>query len=210
MKNILTTRVAGFACFVGGLLFALDFMLFGWLIRGGFVPLETGTTVLLRTTLWCAVSLLLNSGALGLLSAGATGGGWKRKLSYCGLAFVLLGTLSYIAGSLYIYAAPDRATRQIFTPLGSVLITIGMLKLAIAVMTANVWCGWRKFVPAPVALYFPLQFPLQAILFLGAGRGPNPFLLGAWGIGWMLLGWAIYTSVSQTETVRDKNKFSIF
>lgn len=200
MKNNLTTRVAGFACLVGGLLFALDFTLLGWLIRNDFVPLEPGTTVLLRTVLWCAISLLLNGGALGLLSAGATGDGWKRKLGYCGLAFTLLGTISYIAGSLYIYASPDRSTRQLFTPLGSVLLTIGMLNLTIAVMTANVWRGWRKFVSAPVALYFPLQFPLQAILFLGAGRGPNPILLGAWGIGWMLLGWAIWTSGSQTET----------
>jgi hypothetical protein len=193
------TRIAGIGCLLGGLFFALDFMLFGWLIRQGFVPLETSTTLLLRTILWCAVSLLLLGGSLGLWLTGATGRGWTRKLGYCGIVFTLLGAISYIVGSLYIYSSPGRATRQYFTPLGSVVITIGMLKLMIAVLKADIWSGWRKFVPVPVALYFPLQFPLQAILFFGAGRGPNPFLLGAWGISWMLLGWTIWTSEPASE-----------
>jgi hypothetical protein len=70
-----------------------------------------------------------------------------------------------------------------------------MMKLTAAVVTAKVWPGWRRFVAVLVALYFPLQIPLQATLFLGSGRGPNPFLLGGWGVCWMMLGFAIWSSI---------------
>ena len=83
------------------------------------------------------------------------------------------------------------ALKQYFTPGGSVLITLGMLLMTIALLKARVLRGWRAVSALMVSLYFPLQFPLQAMLFLGKGRGPTPMLLGIWGFFWLLLGHAI-------------------
>jgi hypothetical protein len=152
--------------------------------------------------LWVIVALGLTGGALGLLAVQAFGTGWRKNLGVCGAIFNLMGAASYIAGTVFIYSFPDRGTRQIFTPLGSLLLTIGMLKISVAVLAAGKLSGWRKFVPLLVGLYFPIQLPLQMIFFLGQGRGPNPFLLGGWGLVWLMLGWVIWT-----ESKRDAIKF---
>src|SRR4030095_11782931 len=75
----------------------------------------------------------------------------------------LLGLTSYIVGSIYIYNFPERAFRQFFTPGGSILLTFGTLLLATAVLAAKRWRGWRAITPLLAGLYFPAQFPLQAV-----------------------------------------------
>lgn len=199
MRCSLLARFAGIACLIGGLLFFLDFTVIGWALKTN-LPSSAGPVAgLMRALLWGAAALALTGGAGGLHLAGATGDGWREKLGLCGVFFNLLGAASYIAGTIFIYNFPDRATKQIFTPLGSLLLTIGMLKLAAAVFGAGVWRGWRRFVPLAVALYFPVQLPLQIIFFLGQGRGPNPLLLGAWGICWALLGAALWSDGARDE-----------
>jgi hypothetical protein len=115
---------------------------------------------------------------------------------------VLLGLCSYVVGSLYIYNFPVQALKQLFTPGGSVLLTLGMLLLGCVALSSRVLRGWRAAAPLLTAFYFPLQFPLQAALFLGRGRGPNPVLLGAWGIFWLLLGYAIRSQARDRKATR--------
>lgn len=193
-------RFAGIACMAGGLLFFLDFAIVGWAIKTHFLSHSKQAVNLIRAISWCIASLGLTGGAFGITLLGATGGGWRKKLGFCGIIYNLLGAISYIVGTIFIYNFPDHATKQFFTPLGSLLLTIGMLKLAVAVMTAKIWRDWRKFVPLLVGLYFPLQLPLQIVFFLGQGKGPNPLLLGVWGLFWVLLGAVIWASVPKSES----------
>lgn len=197
MLNQNTARIAGLVCLCAGLLFFADFAVIGAVIKSNsYLSQHLSIVNLLRAILWVVVAVGLTGGAVGLLALGAAGAGWTRNLGFCGAFFNLMGAASYIAGTVFIYNFPERGTRQIFTPLGSLLLTLGMLILAVAVLSAGRLKGWRKFVPLLVALYFPLQFPLQAILFLGQGRGPNPLLLGSWGLLWALLGCAVWSAAS--------------
>lgn len=71
---------------------------------------------------------------------------------------------------------------------------------------AGIWKGWRNLIVLLVTLYFPFQFPLQAAFFLGQGTGPNPILLGAWGLFWGLLGFTIWLSADDLYLVKPDNK----
>jgi hypothetical protein len=150
----------------------------------------------------CVASVCMAGGSMGLLALNAAGTGRVKSLGVAGAVITLLGLASYITGSLYLYSFPDRAFKQLFTPGGSFLLTLGMLLLGIAALKARKLRGWRAATPLLVSLYFPLQFPLQSLLFLGKGRGPNPILLGVWGIFWLLLGYAIWSSARETTVTR--------
>lgn len=204
MNNLAAARFAGIACLFGGLLFFLDFAVIGWVVRANFyLSHENQAVNLMRAILWIVSAIGLTGGSLGLIALGATGAGWRKNLGFCGGFFNLLGAASYIVGTVFIYSFPDRSTKQFFTPLGSILLTIGMLQISAAVLAAGKTQGWKKFIPLLVGLYFPVQLPLQIIFFLGQGRGPNPMLLGAWGLVWMLLGYVVWSSAG-SQTINHK------
>jgi hypothetical protein len=184
--------LTGLAFKTGGLLFIFYFIGLNPLLKAFDSPLPSGIVPALQVSVACASSIFLAFGLFGLLSLGVTGSGRKKVLGLAGTLVALLGLTSYIVGSIYIYSFPDRA--QFFTPAGSALIMLGMLLLGRAVLAVRTLSGWRAVTPLLVGLYFPLQFPLQAIFFLSQGRGPSPVLLGVWGVFWILLGVAVYTS----------------
>lgn len=200
MKNTMLSRLAAAACLAGGLIFLLDFTVIGWFLKMDFLSSVKPAANLARAALWCVGAVGLTGGAVGLHLIGATASGWQKKLGFCGVIFNLLGAVSYIAGTIFIYNFPERATKQIFTPMGSLLLTVGMLILGGAVLGAGVWRGWHKFIPLLVGLYFPFQLPLQIIFFLGQGKGPNALLLGVWGVLWALLGVVLWTNISKTRS----------
>jgi hypothetical protein len=191
MNNIQKARLAGLICMTSGTLFFLYFTTLNFLLRQ--FQLDPAVVSIIKAG-WGVVACGLMGGSIGLLTLKAFGSGWQNVLGLGGTFFNVLGTISYFVGSIYIYNFPDRALRQFFTPGGSILLAAGMLLVAIAVLTVGRLGGWRAFAPLLVALYFPLQFPLQTLFFLGGGRGPNPILLGCWGLCWMLLGYAIWSS----------------
>ncbi len=184
-------RLAGLICMLGGMSFSLYFIGLNSLLDLFSPPLEPGSFATVKLFIWLATCVCLAGGPIGLLALNATVTGWKKVIAIVGAIITLMGLGSYAVGSIYIYISPDKALRQFFTPAGSALITLGMLMMAMAVLKARKILGWRAATPLLLGLYFPLQFPLQTLLFLGKGRGPNPMLLGAWGFFWLLLGYAI-------------------
>ncbi len=187
-------RLTGLLCMIGGLMFSLYFIGLNALLELFSPPLEPGSFATVKLVIWLATCMCLAGGPIGLLALNATTSGWKKMMAIIGAVITLMGLASYAVGSIYLYSSPDKALRQLFTPAGSALITLGMLLMAIAVVKARRVRGWRALTPLLLGLYFPLQFPLQALLFLGKGRGPNPMLLGTWGLFWLLLGYAIRSS----------------
>jgi hypothetical protein len=202
MKNPLKARLAGIACMTGGLTFSFYFIALHSLLSAFSPPIEADAIPAVKMVVSCIASVCLAGGSMGLLAVGAAGTGRVKAMGVAGAVIALLGLVSYITGSLYIYIFSDRAFKQLFTPGGSFLLTLGMLLLGIAVLKARKLRGWRAAAPLLVSLYFPLQFPLQAILFLGKGRGPNPILLGSWGVFWLLLGYAIWSIARKTTATR--------
>ena len=173
------------------MMFSLYFIGLNSLLDMLIPSLEVEEIRTVKLAIWCATSLCLAGGPIGLLLLISTGIARKRAMAMTGAILTLLGLTAYLAGSVYIHSSPDRALKQYFTPSGSALITIGMLLMTIAVIKARVLSGWRAASALLVSLYFPLQFPFQVMPFLGKGRGPQPMLLGVWGFFWLLLGYAI-------------------
>ena len=202
MTNPLKARLAGIACMIGGLTFSFYFIALHSLLNAFSPPIEADAIPAVKMIISCVASVCLAGGSIGLLAVSAAGTGRVKAMGVAGAVIALLGLVSYITGSLYIYLFPGRAFKQLFTPGGSFLLTLGMLLLGIAVLKARKFVGWRAATPLLVSLYFPLQFPLQALLFLGKGRGPNPILLGAWGVFWLLLGYAIWSIARETTAMR--------
>jgi hypothetical protein len=202
MTNPLKARLAGIACMIGGLTFSFYFIALHSLLNAFSPPIKADAIPAVKMIISCVASVCLAGGSIGLLAVRAAGTGRVKAMGVAGAVITLLGLVSYITGSLYIYISPNRAFKQLFTPGGSFLLTSGMLLLGIAVLKARKLRGWRAAAPLLVSLYFPLQFPLQALLFLGNGRGPNPILLGAWGVFWLLLGYAIWSIARETTATR--------
>jgi hypothetical protein len=186
----------------GGLTFSFYFLALHSLLNAFSPPIEADAIPAVKMVISCIASVCLAGGSIGLLALGAAGTGRLKAMGVAGAVISLLGLVSYITGSLCIYVFSDRAFKQLFTPGGSFLLTLGMLLLGIAVLKARKLRGWRGAAPLLVSLYFPLQFPLQLLLFLGKGRGPNPILLGAWGVFWALLGYAIWSIARKTTATR--------
>jgi hypothetical protein len=202
MTNRSKSLLAGIVCMAGGLTFSFYFIGLHSLLKAFSPPIDAGAIPAVKMVISCIASLCLAGGSMGLLALGAAGTGRVKSLGITGAVITLLGLASYITGSLYIYSFSERAVKQLFTPAGSFLLTLGMLLLGIAVLKTRMLRGWRAAMPLLVSFYFPLQFPLQAVLFLGKGRGPNPFLLGAWGIFWFLQGYAIWSSAREFTATR--------
>jgi hypothetical protein len=197
MKNVSGTCAAGFIGMIGGLLFSFYFVGLNPLLELFNSQFETETVSAIKMIISCVASLCLAVSLIGLLTSGIIGG-WRNGLGVSGTFISLLGLTSYVVGSIYIYSFPEKALRQFFTPGGSTLIMIGMLLLATAMLKAGRYRGWHAVTPLLVGLYFPLQFPLQALFFLSKNRGPSPLLLSVWGIFWILLGYAVWSNARRT------------
>lgn len=202
MTNQSKARLAGLACMAGGLTFSFYFIALNSILEAFSTSIEPGEIPAMKMVISCIASVCLAGGSIGLLALKAAGTGRGKALAVTGAVITLLGLALYIIGSLYIYSFADQAVKQFFTPGGSFLLTLGMLLMGIAALRAGRLRGWRAAAPLMVSLYFPLQFPLQALLFLGKGRGPNPILLGAWGLFWLLLGYVIWSSARDFTATR--------
>ena len=123
-------NAAGLACLTGGLLWFLA------LVR---IPGVDSPPALL--VLFALANLCLLGGPLGLLALRAAGGGWSGRIGLVGAALALLGQLSNIVGMGYILARPAEEPVQNFTPLGAVLIGLGMLVLGGAVLRGGTLRG---------------------------------------------------------------------
>ena len=81
------------------------------------------------------------------------------------------------------------------TPLGGILITLGMIVLGTATLGGKKLSGWQAWTPLLVGLYFLVQLVvIQVPFFLRRGHPLFAPLLDLWGLFWVLLGLVIVWS----------------
>lgn len=166
------TRVAGVAAVVGGLLMFADIAL------GLFEGLGRGYFAIALVLTACLVVAVLGSFVPGPLGIAGT------VISLAGLALWVAeyGAKLLVAGTTFGNG---------FDIGGSMLLGLGMLLLGIAVLRARRAGGWQRWAPLAVAVYFFLQIVPQVTM---TESGANGWLLGLWGLTWVLLGLAQLTA----------------
>lgn len=125
--------------------------------------------------------LLLTAGAVGLWSDHSFGGGVLARsglgLAIVGLAVLAISNLVHPFGDLWYFAAA-----------ASVLVPLGFILAGVAELRNHAWRGWERFVPLGVGI-----LPVVVVypgLALGGSSAFGEFLVGVWGLAFVVLGWA--------------------
>lgn len=158
---------------------------FIFLSDDAFVPTEQGGWIGLISKVGMFV------GAFSLWQAGEpTGFGKKRSFLFIPMA----GAVAYVLGQWLPLP---------FAPMGAFLSGIGMLVVGFASLKANIWTGWKRYIPLFVGSFpFIFMFPILII----TGTRPAQ-LIGLWGFPWLLLGLATWQRAQELaiETPRTKS-----
>ena len=174
-------RTAGVLCAVGGA---------GWLVNG-MVSLvlsqPTGAAFAISEVLWIGIHLLLLIGVVGLALLGVAPG-WFGGIA---LGIALLGRVDFVLAEIHSLSIGDDTS--FLLPLGALITAVGMTLVGIAVLRANRWGGWQRFMPLLVGVYpFVMMFP-----FIFITEEPSMLAITGWGLPWLLLGYAIWSSVRE-------------
>ncbi|BCT75743.1 hypothetical protein SCMU_15850 [Sinomonas cyclohexanicum] len=125
--------------------------------------------------------LLLTAGAVGLWSDHSFGGGALARtglgLAIVGLAVLAISNLVRPFGDLWYFAAA-----------ASVLAPLGFILAGVAELRNHAWTGWERFVPLGVGI-LPIVIVYPG-LALGGSSAVGEFLVGVWGLAFVVLGWA--------------------
>lgn len=79
------------------------------------------------------------------------------------------------------------ASADIFYATATLMVTLGLILVGVAVLKAGLWGGWQRFTPWVCGLYLPL---VVVPAFAVGGYAPH-YALGLWGVCWALLGLAL-------------------
>jgi hypothetical protein len=158
----------------------------GWLVNGVLslvMSQPDGAAFAISGVFWIIIQLLLLIGVVGLALSGAAPG-WFGGIS---LGIALLGRADFVAAevrSLIIGYDSD------LLPLGAMITAVGMTLVGIAVLRAKRWGGWQRFTPLLAGIYpFVVMFP-----FIFITDEPSQLAITGWGLLWLLLGYAIWSS----------------
>lgn len=176
---------AGVLCAVGGA---------GWLVNGVLslvISQPVGTPFVIAEVFWIVIQSLLLIGVVGLALSGAAPG-WFGGIS---LGLALLGRADFVVAevhSLIIGYDSD------LLALGALITAVGMTLVGIAVLRAKRWGGWQRFTPLLAGIYpFIAMFP-----FIFITGEPSMLAITGWGLLWILLGYALWTSAGERRTLR--------
>ena len=183
-------RTAGVLCAIGGA---------GWLVNGVLslmISQSSGMVLGIADVFWIGIQSLLLIGVVGLALSGAAPG-WFGGIS---LGIALLGRVDFVLAEIHslINVLVIGDDTSILLPLGPLVTAVGMTLVGIAVLRARRWGSWQRFTPLLTGIYpFVVMFPF----FVITGE-PNTLTISGWGLLWVLLGYAILTSVRDRPTLR--------
>ena len=107
------------------------------------------------------------------------------RMRVLGVSIAAMGAISYITN--YILGYWLSMNTRILLPMGALFTGIGMTVTGIQVIAAKRSMGMNRFAPLIVGLYpFLVMFPLLII----TGH-PSLTAIMAWGVPWMMLGYAM-------------------
>jgi hypothetical protein len=137
---------------------------------------------------WTIVQVLLLVGVVGLAFSGVTSG-WFGTIA---LGIALLGRVVFVLAEIH---ASILVEDSILLPVGALITAVGMTLVGIAVLRTRRWRGWERFTPLLVGVYpFLVMFP-----FIFVTGEPNTLAISGWGLAWLLLGYAIWSSAALEE-----------
>lgn len=146
--------------------------------------------------LWAVANVGMIGGALGLFALDV---GRPRWLAAIGVAISVLGNLVRIVASALTIAgfSVDVSTPVLLSSIP--LMMLGMGALGIATLLGKQLTGWRAWTPLLAVGFSILTASTYSInLYL------HGFLLGMWGIPWLLLGYVIFSASKQESTMLGK------
>ncbi len=169
-------RTAGVLCVAGAV---------GWLVTGSVssvVGQLGGTAFVVWEVAWILVQSLLLVGVVGLALSGAASG-WFGGIA---LGIALLGRADFVAAEVHSLIIGEES---FLLPVGALVTAVGMTLVGVAVLRAKRWSGWQRFAPLLAGVYpFVAMFP-----FIFITNEPSMLAIAAWGLPWLLLGYAIYS-----------------
>ena len=194
-----TFWMAGVLCAVGGA---------SWLVNGmvnGVVSLVTsqpygvisppyGMVFAIADIFWVVIQSLLLIGVVGLVLSGAAPG-WFGGIA---LGLALLGRVDFVVAEIHslINVLTIGEDTSVLLPLGALTTAVGMTLVGIAVLRAKRWGGWQRFTPFLAGIYpFVAMFP-----FIFITSEPNALAIAGWGLPWLLLGYALWSSAGERRT----------
>lgn len=132
-----------------------------------------------------AIFVILQSfllvGFFGVWWSGGVGQGFFGKIAFG------LGALGHLLFVLFeAYALVMGELPPLF-PLAPLVSAVGILLTGIAVLTANQWRGWPRWIPLLTGLY-PWLFMFPFLFITGE---PSNYAIGLWGLVRLVLGLAI-------------------
>ena len=175
-------RIAGALCAVGGA---------GWVVTSllsSVISQPHSVAYALLQVPWTIVQVLLLVGVVGLAFSGVTSG-WFGTIA---LGIALLGRVVFVLAEIH---ASILVEDSILLPVGALITAVGMTLVGIAVLRTRRWRGWQRFTPLLVGVYpFLVMFP-----FIFVTGEPNTLAISGWGLAWLLLGYAIWSSAALEE-----------
>ena len=183
-RTLSKVQTAGVLCAVGGA---------GWLVNG-VVSLVlgqlSGAAFAISEVFWIGIHVLLLIGVVGLALLGVAPG-WFGGIA---LGIAVLGRVDFVLAEIHSLSIGDDTS--FLLPLGALITAVGMTLVGIAVLRANRWGGWQRFMPILGGVYpFVTLFP-----FIFITSEPSMLAITGWGLPWLLLGYAIWSSVREQRT----------
>jgi hypothetical protein len=176
MTNLRVARLASLACLAGGTVQ----IIYGLLsIPAHYGP---GTDYGWDEALWAVANAGMIGAVVGLLALDVARPRW---LAVIGATLGVLGNLIRIVVSVVLIKNPTAVVDPyILSSIG--LMLMGMGALGVATLVGRQLEGWRRWTPFLVAGFALITAPTYYI-----SLSLHFFLLGLWGVPWMLIGYAV-------------------
>jgi hypothetical protein len=108
----------------------------------------SGAAFAISEVFWIGIHLLLLIGVVGLALSGVAPG-WFGGIA---LGIALLGRVDFVLAEIHSLSIGDDTS--FLLPLGALITAVGMTLVGIAVLRANRWGGWQRFMPlVPIYLH---------------------------------------------------------
>jgi hypothetical protein len=188
MENLNRIRATGISCIAGAIvwIFAL-FIEYGL----GLQPPSSGALFYLNQAMFLVAMTGFVLGIVGLMWAQATGDGWLGRIA---LGLFALGWIVLIVATI---VAPLTGNYDLpLFPIGGLVATVGGLLAGVAVAVGHRWSGWQRWSVLVYALYYLVALILPLVV---ANQEPTLITEAIWGLAWMLIGLAVYTSSGKTH-----------